>query len=155
MEKHRGVSLGRWLPALILALAPWAIPLRAQLYSGLLTGIVTDPTHAAVPAVKLTLTDRDRGFVFASVTGSDGRYVFRNLPPGNYDLFVSSPGMRDFRRSDFVLNVGDNVEADVDLQLATSVQTVDVAETPERLSTQDAVLGQVVTRPDRLAKIPR
>jgi hypothetical protein len=26
--------------------------------------------------------------------------------------------MRDFRRSDFVLNVGDNAEADVDLQLA-------------------------------------
>ena len=52
-----------------------------KVYSGSITGLATDPTGALVPAATVTLTDENKGFTFSGVSGSDGRYVLRNLPP--------------------------------------------------------------------------
>ena len=53
-----------------------------QVYSGSLTGVVKDPSGAVVPNAQVVLTDEDKGFTYASVTDTEGRYVLRNLPPG-------------------------------------------------------------------------
>ena len=67
-----------------------------QVYSGSLTGVVKDPSGAAVPNAKAVLTDQDKGFTYATVTDTEGRYVLRNLPPGRYSLKVTAPGMRPY-----------------------------------------------------------
>src|ERR1700694_6032011 len=72
---------------------------HAQVYSGSLTGVVTDPAGAVVPGATAVVTDENKGFKFTTTAGSDGRYVLRNLSPGAYRLDVSAPGMRTYTRT--------------------------------------------------------
>src|SRR5215471_18401524 len=92
----------------ILAVLTADTALRAQVYSGTITGLVTDPSGAAVPNAQGVLTDEDKGFTFKTASGNDGRYVLRNLAPGRYRLTVSAPGMRIFSSPEITLNVGQN-----------------------------------------------
>ena len=64
---------------------------RAQLYTGSLTGLVTDPSGAVVPGADVTLTNIDRGTHSNAKSGGAGRYLFRSLPPGDYSLQVQAP----------------------------------------------------------------
>ena len=52
-----------------------------QVYSGSLTGVVKDPSGAAVPNAKAVLTDQDKGFTYATVTDTEGRYVGCEICP--------------------------------------------------------------------------
>src|SRR5579864_5953130 len=41
---------------------------QAQVYSGSLTGVATDPSGAVVPVAKAVVTDEQKGFTFAAIT---------------------------------------------------------------------------------------
>jgi len=58
--------------------------LRAQLYTGTVTGLITDPSGAVVPGARLEVADEQKGFTFNATTDIVGSYLVRNLPPGSY-----------------------------------------------------------------------
>lgn len=127
----------------LLALIPAT---HAQVFSGSLTGLVTDPAGAVVPNAVATLTDENKGFRFSTTAGQDGRFVLRNLPPGAYTLTVSSPGMRTATRTGITLNVGQNAQTDISLELQGTTETVEVSAAAALLQTQDASTGQLVNQ---------
>ena len=53
--------------AFILLLAFPAL-LLSQAYFGTVAGLVTDPSGAVVPGVKMTLTDVEKGYTFTATT---------------------------------------------------------------------------------------
>src|SRR5215471_15025679 len=89
--------------ALLALLTLGVAPILAQVYSGSLTGVVTDPSGAGVPKATAVLTDEDKGFTTTTHTDAEGRFVMRNLAPGRYKLVVSSPGMRTHTQSGITL----------------------------------------------------
>jgi hypothetical protein len=119
---------------------------NAQVYSGSLTGLVTDRSGAVVPAAQAVLTDEEKGFKFSATTDSQGRYVLRNLSPGKYSLSVSAPGMQTFTQSGITLTVGQNAEANVQFEVKGTTQTISITESAPLLQTQDASTGQLVNR---------
>ncbi|HEX5410794.1 MAG TPA: TonB-dependent receptor [Terriglobia bacterium] len=123
-----------------------AVPLRAQLYSGSVTGIVSDPTGAVIPGAQVTLTDVTKGYTFTGTTDEVGRYILRNLPPTTYKLSVSATGFKSYSRTDVVLDVNQNATVDVSMELGTTTQTVQVSGAPPLLATQDSTTGQEVNR---------
>ena len=130
--------------AALLLIAAFSI--HAQVYTGSLTGVVVDPSGAAVPNAQAVLTDEDKGFTFRTTSGNDGRYVLRNLAPGRYRLAVTAPGMRQYSGSPITLNVGQNAEQDVQLEVQGSTETVEVAAAAPLLQTQDASTGQIINQ---------
>jgi hypothetical protein len=118
----------------------------AQLYSGSLSGVVSDPSGAVVPAAKITLTDAGKGFVSTATTDEVGRYLLRPLPPSTYRLTVEAPGFKTYVRDALVLDVSENATIDVRLELGLSTQSVEVVGTAPLLNLQDAVTGQEVNR---------
>ncbi|MBV8818720.1 MAG: TonB-dependent receptor, partial [Acidobacteriaceae bacterium] len=118
----------------------------AQSYSGSLTGVVTDPSGAAVPGAQAELRDEEKGFVFTGKADNEGRYVLRNLPPGRYALSVSASGMRTYTKSGITLNVGQNAEADVHFEVAGTTETVNIVAAAPLLDTQDASTGQLINQ---------
>jgi hypothetical protein len=122
------------------------LTLRAQTYAGSVTGVVTDPAGAVIPAATAVLTDQEKGFTFNASTGPDGRYVFRDLPPGKYSLSVTAPGLSTEQAKGIVLNVGQNSEINFKLQVEGTSQTVEVTSATPLLQTQDASTGQVVNQ---------
>ena len=127
----------------ILTLTPTA---HAQVYSSSLTGIVTDRSGAVVPGAQALLTDEQKGFKFTATTDSEGRYVLRNLPPGQYDLALSASGMQTYQKQGIILNVGQNAEADVQFEVKGTSAIISVTDAAPLLQTQDASTGQLINQ---------
>jgi len=118
----------------------------AQLYSGSVVGVVSDPSNAVVPGAATLLTDEQKGFTFSGETDSAGRYTFRGVQPGKYKLAVTASGFQEQVRTGITVDVNQNVTVDFSMALASSVQSVEVTTQAAELGTEDAVTGQVLTR---------
>jgi hypothetical protein len=114
-----------WLAVLVIA-AVMAPSLMAQsLVSGDLTGTVTDPSGAVVPAATVTLKSDTTGATHTTTTNSSGAYRFSLLQPGSYTVTANATG---FSKSQAPTSVaaGQATIADVKLSVGSSSQTVEV-----------------------------
>lgn len=139
---------GFWfnLALFVLFLAGCCRLAEAQVYSGSLTLVVTDPSGAVVPAAHAVLTDEEKGYTFASITDNEGRCIFRNLRPSSYGLKVTSPGMEPYVQSGITLNVGQNASVNAQFAVQGTAETVQVTAASTLLQTQDASTGQLVNQ---------
>jgi hypothetical protein len=119
----------------------------AQLYTGSVTGVVTDPSGATVPTAKITLVDQNKGYTFTAASDpATGRYLLRSIPPGTYKLTVEAPNFQGQTREGITLDVSQNVSVDFSLKVGTASEVVEVKGSGVQLQTEDAVTGQVVNR---------
>jgi len=118
----------------------------AQLYTGSISGTVTDSSKAVVPGVHVTATDADKGFAFPGTTDGTGHYLLRNIPPGNYNVSAEAPNFVSERETGIVITVNLNATVDFSLKVGAATQTVQVEGRAVELQTQDATTGQVVDR---------
>ena len=96
------MSLAGCLLAVLALIA--AYPSAAQQLTHL-SGLVLDPTDAAVRDVSLTVVSEDTGFRRSAVTQSDGSYVVASLQPGLYKITVRKDGFRTIIRFGVKLDV--------------------------------------------------
>lgn len=122
------------------------LPTLAQLYTGSVSGVVSDPSGALVPNAQLRLVDEEKGFSFNAVSDSGGRYVFRQVPPATYKLLTQAEGFQRQEQSGIRVDVNQNVTVNVALQVQTTTATVEVSARATLLSNEDAVTGQVIDR---------
>src|SRR4051794_6673517 len=87
-----------WVLGILLAFATAA---ASQTVNGAITGVVRDSSGAVVKDVALTLrnvaTDQ---LVGTMVSGSDGEYAFRNLPPARYSIEAIKQGFQQVTHPD-------------------------------------------------------
>ena len=100
--------------------------LLAQGVFATLDGVVTDPTGAVVPNVKITLTDAASGAVRDTTTDAAGFYNFVSVPVGTYNLSVSAGGFKDYRASNIALGGGEHRSVNIALSVGEASQTVSV-----------------------------
>jgi len=124
----------------------FSAPGWAQVTSGSLTGLVTDPTGAVVPGAKVVLTDTNKGYTYPTTTDAVGRYVITNLLPSTYKITVEASGFKTYIQDGIRMDVGTRSFVDVSLQLGATAQSVEVVSTAPLMSTQDSVTGQEVER---------
>jgi hypothetical protein len=81
-----------------------ATPARAQL-GATISGVVADPTGAAVPGATLTLTDQDTTLVTATLkSDATGNFEFLAVrAPGTYTISVQAPGFARLEQKDLVV----------------------------------------------------
>jgi hypothetical protein len=127
--------------------------LWAQLYTGSVTGVVTDPSGAPIPAAKITLVDQQKGFTFTTSSNREGRYYSEAIPPGVYNVTVVAKGFADGVRPNLRLEVDQHLTVDFAMALSAAVTKVQVTAAAPLLAAQDAVTGQVVNSMD-LADLP-
>ena len=70
--------------------------LFAQTERGNITGIVSDPTGAAVAGAQVSVVNRDTNATARVVASSAGEYNVPNLLPGVYRIEVSAAGFKGF-----------------------------------------------------------
>jgi hypothetical protein len=131
--------------ALVVSLA-FPIDCSAQLYTGSISGAVTDPSGGGIPSAKITLTDENKGFAFTATTDSSGRYLLRSIPPGTYKLSVEAASFQGQQQEHIRVDVTQNISIDFSLKVGTATASVEVRAEAVRLQTEDAVTGQVVNR---------
>src|SRR5690349_19524696 len=84
---------------------------------GKIAGAVSDPSGAAVPNAKVTVTETATGFARIAVTDSLGLYAVTSLRPAIYDLSVSVPGFRPFAGKGITLRADQDVTVNVKLEV--------------------------------------
>jgi hypothetical protein len=128
--------LCRWLVVFLFAFLPqtgWA-----QNYNATISGTVTDPSGAAIPGAKVTLTSVSSGAVSQTATGTDGFYSFPNLTPGTYNLSGSAPGFSEFVQNGIQLALDQKARQDVQLKVGAAVERVEVSANASPLTFDNA-----------------
>jgi hypothetical protein len=131
----------KWL-ALI---APAA--LFAQGEFATVTGVVTDRSKAVIAGVAIALRNTDTNAVRATVSGADGSFTLTELTPGSYELTASKAGFSTYRELRIVLDIGQQLQNDIELPLGPVNETISVTAHVAALNTQDgAIKGAVVVQ---------
>jgi len=110
-----------------------------------ITGIVTDPTGAAVVNAKVTVTNRATNLTVEATTNTSGSYATPYLAPGAYQLTVEATGFKKYVRSDVALQAGDRARVDVQLEVGELTQSVTVDAAVSQLQTETATRSQVLS----------
>jgi len=134
------VSMAMALLGLIAAAGP------AQVPTGAINGIVTDPHDAFVPNAHVIAVSVTQGVSRETSTNADGMYVFSNLPAGLYDLKIEAGGFAPAEFKETIVQAGRTTTLDAKLQIAGVGTTVNVSEGASEIDlTQSMIQGQITS----------
>jgi outer membrane receptor protein involved in Fe transport len=126
----------------VLLAAPHA---GAQSTGGRIRGTVTDQTGAAVTGATVAIINEGTNSRREASTGSNGEYLFLEVPVGSYEIDVDQAGFKKYVRKGIVLVLNEVAGVDVVLQLGASTERVEVTGEPPVIDTTTTQLGAVMT----------
>ena len=106
-----------------------------------LTGTVTDPSGASVPAATVKATNTATNTASETKTTADGLYTIPYLIPGVYTVEVTAPGFQGLKREDITLAVGARLNLPLQLTVGQATTEVTVTGQQELINTADANRG--------------
>src|SRR5215471_12190909 len=118
--ERRAVRSRVFLASGLIQLLIAAIPCpsaRAQVLYGSVVGSVSDQTQAAVPGVKVTLTNHATGQTRGTTSDPVGRFSFVDVLPGTYDLNVTATGFKAYSKTGLETTINTVTRVDAELQV--------------------------------------
>src|ERR1700683_5858515 len=123
----RSTRLGKYFSVLILTLALFTCGRLLAGVTASISGTVTDPSGAVVAGATVTATNVETGVVTTLTTNSQGFYSFQSLPLGTYTINVQQNGFKGYAQTGVVLDVNSALVIDVQLQVGTTTEKVEVS----------------------------
>jgi hypothetical protein len=108
---------------------------RAQIVGGTISGTVRESTGAAVSGATVIVRQSETGATRQLLTGADGRYYAPSVPVGAYSVSVAHDGFAHQERSGISLTVGQSLQLDFVLGVASVQQEVVVEAAPASVNT--------------------
>ena len=131
-----GLAVGAWLMT--------AAPAMAQQTTGTLQGRIEDTTGGALPGVSVEARQPDTGYSRVAVTDAQGIYRLTALPVGRYDVSVELSGFRKIDRQGIIINVGQIIDVNFNLEVATVAETITVTADSPLIQSSNSAVGGVV-----------
>jgi hypothetical protein len=132
-----------WLAAGLLGVL--SMPAAGQEVSASITGRIIDPTGAVVVNGTITARDINRGTTWPTTTNSEGIYAFPRIPAGTYEIRISAPGFRTAVQAGVELEVNQRARLDVQLDVGSLTETVEVSASVALLQTDTTQVGAVIS----------
>ena len=110
-----------------------------------LNGTVTDPSGSLVIGANILLRNNATDVSFNVVTNEKGFYAVANVPPGTYELKVSSKGFANYTQTGIVLTVAEVRTVNVPLKVASAGETVVVTTEAPTIEPTRSEISQVVS----------
>jgi hypothetical protein len=109
------------------------------------SGVVTDPSGATIPAAKISLVNADTAARREAQSDAQGRYTFVQVQPGTYNITSIASGFNDEQITGVRLLVNSPATVDISMKVGPAVAT-SVAVTAEAalVNTEDATLGNAI-----------
>jgi hypothetical protein len=127
----------RALGFLLLAMSP----AFSQAVTGTILGQVTDITGASMSDTKVTVMELGTGTTRSSYTNETGNYTLPGLVPGRYSVTAERAGFNPTRYRDVPLPVNSAVRINLQMQVATQYQMVELDPAPPPVRTDRADTG--------------
>ena len=128
----------------VFALVIIAAAALAQQDMGLITGIVTDPTGAAVPGAKIVVINPATNETRSADTSETGAYTVGPLRIGSYNVSVEKSGFRKAVWSEISVSAQDRVRADFTLTVGQMSESISVTSEAPLLNAETATMAHVV-----------
>lgn len=108
------------------------------------SGVVTDPSGAVIPAATLELENLDTSTKRNTGADASGNYAFLQVVPGRYRLTVRADGFRAATVNDLQLLVNSPATVNVKLEVGQVTETVAVTAEAQLVNTTDSSIGNAI-----------
>ncbi len=122
-----------------------AIVVVAQTDRGIIEGMVTDPTGAAIPEAQVDVIQIETNTTIRTATNELGRYFAANVPLGTYRIIVQKQGFRAARREPVIIQAQTRARVDLALEVGSVTETVEVTGEAPLLDASSATLATGIT----------
>jgi hypothetical protein len=96
---------------LVLVVLPAALFAQSQATTGVIEGVITDASGAALPGVTVTIHNMDTNYAQTVITDSGGRFRGVLLPLGKYEVTATLQGFSTSVMKGLDLGVGQTLPA--------------------------------------------
>jgi Carboxypeptidase regulatory-like domain len=140
------VSPSPWLAVAAFILAASSVnPAHAQaVANAMISGVVTDPSGAAIPDAKVTATQTDTNAVRTTQSSSDGAFTLPGLAIGPYKLQAEAKGFTTYEQTGIILQVGESPKINIALKLGETTERVVVSSNGAMIQTDTTSVSQVI-----------
>jgi hypothetical protein len=121
---RRTLAFAAGLAAVLLLVS--SPPLLAQRTTGNLSGIVKDPSGAALVGVSVAVSGPNIVGSQTTTTNESGLYRLPNLPPGEYQLSFTLSGFKPLTRRSVRVSVGAGIEENATLEVGQLQEAIEV-----------------------------
>jgi hypothetical protein len=128
----------------LLSLPLYFAPLTMAQNNASIVGVVTDPSGAAMPNVKITVSNQAQALVRTLNSDSVGAYKVGFLPIGMYTVVAEMPGFQKYLQTEIKLEIGQVQRVDITMQVGTTTQEITVTGNVVKVQTDESVLSSVV-----------
>ena len=132
------------IAALAAVLVLSSAPALAQTDTGTITGLVSDASGAAVAGASVQAVNQVNGLEYGTQSSATGNYVITALPIGTYDLTATSEGFQTLFRANLTISAGTRARVDIELQVGSVTETVEVTAELPLLESETSSLGQAI-----------
>ena len=116
----------------------------AQVQTGTILGIVTDPSGASIAGATVTITNVGTGALQSIKTDAQGRYAVPDLQIGAYNVQAQMQGFTTQVDKGASLAVGQQMVVDFKLQVGAVTQEVTVSNQVEQVNVTTSTVGTTV-----------
>ncbi len=109
-----------------------------------INGIVSDPSGAVVPGVKVTLTNTETARTAVATTNSSGFYVFADLPAGVYTILAQKQGFKASVHTGIHVDPASTVSVNAIMQLGQVSQRVEVRAASVNVQTSSGQVSRLI-----------
>jgi hypothetical protein len=140
-ELHSSAALMRRLIAVVGLVLLSCVMASAQFDTGTITGVVKDPSGAAIPAATVTVTNIGTAFKKTLKSDGGGNFTASALPSGNYVVSGVAQNFAEAKSSAIVLNVGATVNVNLTLTVEALKETIEITGTTTTVDTGSSTSG--------------
>jgi len=120
----------------------WLLPALAQEAS--ISGVITDASGAALPAVTVTVKNVETGSVRTLATDNAGRYTAASVQVGRYEVTAGKEGFTSAQKTGISLVIGEQSTVNFALEVGELRQIITVEETPSAVNLSTEQIGGLV-----------
>ena len=135
----RSILLSLALCSPLMSLAAYS-----QTTTGTILGTAADQSGALLPRVKITTKNVDTGITRTITTDAEGRYEFRTLPVGRYEVKAERTGFSSRIRSGIELTIGRDAVIDFHLEVGQIQDVVSITGEATLIETTTSALAGFV-----------
>jgi hypothetical protein len=118
--------------------ALWVPSASGQAVFGSIYGTVTDPSGAAVPNAKVTVTDLRKGTIDQTISNDSGNYSVTHLIPDTYSVRIEAPGFKAVDEQNIAVSADSAARVDAQFQVGSATESVEVSAEAPQLKTDRA-----------------
>ena len=131
------------------------VPVFAQqAFYGAIVGNIIDASGAILPGATVQVTNVETGVTLDLKANAEGTYQAQNLNPSKYRVTVEAAGFKTFVRENVILQGGQEVRADAQLEVGTAAQRVTVTASTLQINTETATTTIPVITHEAVVTLP-